>query len=354
MAYKTRKAGILYTNDEFIRYKKNNGYYNHRTFFNDLNKEETDREVQDNYQIKRAPVPTGYKLVFEDNFIGNTLDNAKWGTAFNWGTFYGNPARHGCYFPVDGLGPSGIPTIRVENGILKLDCINDPKQFDINNLGPRDAHRKDKLLNNCYWGNEYTNNPYWNIEFNAGAVFTKQSWNQGWFEAEIKMPINKHLWCAFWLEGVEFWPPEIDVFEAYTEDDDHYINPVPNIHFGSNDNPNSPDQSYKRAWYKPNLEYNFTLYDPAPMKLFAASYRFVQYAVLWTSDFVKIYFDGILYREYNSSDLPPLYSNPNLTMRMILNNGVMDSYDPENEFGDDKPYETATMYIDNIRVYQKP
>ena len=56
----------------------------------------------------------------------------------------------------------------------------------------------------------------------------------------------------------------------------------------------------------------------------------------------------------NSSDLPPLYSNPNLTMRMILNNGVMDSYDPENEFGDDKPYETATMYIDNIRVYQKP
>ena len=90
------------------------------------------------------------------------------------------------------------------------------------------------------------------------------------------------------------------------------------------------------------------------MKLFAASYRFVQYAVLWTSDFVKIYFDGILYREYNSSDLPPLYSNPNLTMRMILNNGVMDSYDPENEFGDDKPYETATMYFDNIRVYQKP
>ncbi len=294
----------------------------------------------------------GYELVFEDDFNVNTLDNSKWGTAFNWGTFYGNPARHGCYFPVDGIGPSGVSTIRVENGILKLDCIHDPKVFNIYNLGPRDAHREDSLLNNCVWGNDYRNNPNWEIEFNSGAVFSKQSWNKGWFEAEIKMPINKHLWCAFWLEGVEFWPPEIDVFEAYTEDEEHDINPVPNIHFGTNSDRNSPDQSYKRSWFIPNLEYDFSLSNKRPMKLFAAPYRFVQFAVHWTSDFVRIYYDGILYREYCSPDLPPLYSNPDVTMRIVLNNGVMDSFSVESECGDDKPFETATMFIDNVRVYQ--
>mgnify|MGYP006943315577 CR=1 FL=1 len=41
-------------------------------------------------------------------------------------------------------------------------------------------------------------------------------------------------------------------------------------------------------------------------------------------------------------------------MRIILNNGVMDSSDTENEFGDDKPYESSTLNIDNIKVYQKP
>lgn len=354
MGHKTRKAGIAYSNNAFIRYKKNPGYYNHREYFNNLKNAQNQRELNGDYNIKRVPVPSGYELQFEDDFNGNTLDNQKWGTGFKWGTFYGNPEFHGYYFPIDGLGPSGHSTIRVENGILKLDCISDTKQFDINNLGPRDVHRQLKLLKDCRWGNHYSNNPLWDIEFNAGAVFSKESWQQGWFEAEIKLPINKHMWCAFWLEGVQFWPPEIDVFEAFTDDDDHYINPVPNIHFGNNNNANSPDQSYRRAWYKPNLEYNFVPSDPDPMKLFAAPYRFVQFAVHWTSDFVKIFYDGELYREYDSDDLPPLYNDPDISMRIVLNNGVTNYYDNENDFGDDKPYESSTMYIDNVRVYQKP
>lgn len=73
-----------------------------------------------------------------------------------------------------------------------------------------------------------------------------------------------------------------------------------------------------------------------------------------TSDFVKIFYDGELYREYDSDDLPPLYNDPDISMRIVLNNGVTNYYDNENDFGDDKPYESSTMYIDNVRVYQKP
>jgi hypothetical protein len=88
------------------------------------------------------------------------------------------------------------------------------------------------------------------------------------------------------------------------------------------------------------------------MKLFASPYRFVQFALHWTSDFVRVYYDGILYRDYCSPDLPLLYNNPDVTMRIVLNNGVMDSFSANSECGDDKPFETATMFIDNIRVYQ--
>lgn len=37
------------------------------------------------------------------------------------------------------------------------------------------------------------------------------------FECEVKMPIGKNLWFSFWLTACDDWPPEIDIFEGYTD-----------------------------------------------------------------------------------------------------------------------------------------
>lgn len=345
MTYSTKLAS-----PNTYRYKKNQGFQNHKNYFDQLKSYQDFREANQDYSINKVQPPAGYQEVFVDDFSGNSLDSSKWGTGVQWGSFHKDPGLHGFYFPENGDGPT-TNSIRVENGILKLDCKYDPKQFDVNNLTGRDAWRKENLLN--YPSGYYQENPQFTIDYNGGSVFSKETFKKGWFEIELKVPINKYLWTGIWLHGVQFWPPEIDIVEHFSFDDDHEISYDPNIHFGG-DNPNSPQYGTDvRGWYRPDLEYNFHMFKPDRMKLWAGPYRFTQYVCHWTDDFVRIYYDGILYREYNAELLHPLYRDGNIDMRIILNNGVGNDYSKGNPFGDDHPYENSTLYINKVRVLQE-
>lgn len=143
MSYNTK-----YASKNSYRYRKNQGYYNHRAYFDDLNQFQQDREANNNYNINRVTPPEGYLEVFSDQFSGNSLDTTKWDTGIPWGTFHTDPEQQGFYFPPNGTGPNSN-TIRVNNGILELDCTYDPKNYDVNNLSGRDAWRKESLLNWC-------------------------------------------------------------------------------------------------------------------------------------------------------------------------------------------------------------
>ena len=37
------------------------------------------------------------------------------------------------------------------------------------------------------------------------------------FECEVKAPEGNNLWFSFWLTACDSWPPEIDIFEGYTD-----------------------------------------------------------------------------------------------------------------------------------------
>ncbi len=42
------------------------------------------------------------------------------------------------------------------------------------------------------------------------------------FECDVMMPKGNNLWFSFWLTACDSWPPEIDVFEGYTDQDGSY------------------------------------------------------------------------------------------------------------------------------------
>ena len=94
MSYNTK-----YASKNSYRYRKNQGYYNHRAYFDDLNQFQQDREANNNYNINRVTPPEGYLEVFSDQFSGNSLDTTKWDTGIPWGTFHTDPEQQGFYFP---------------------------------------------------------------------------------------------------------------------------------------------------------------------------------------------------------------------------------------------------------------
>ena len=53
--------------------------------------------------------------------------------------------------------------------------------------------------------------------YGSGIIRSVDEFTYGTFLADIMLPRGLHLWPSFWLTGSKFWPPEIDIFEAYSD-----------------------------------------------------------------------------------------------------------------------------------------
>ena len=245
--------------------------------------------------------PSDYELVFEDNFDKSKLSD-EWRISQPWGEFHPGSLRQ--YWPKDNscvyISPEG----------LVLELRNYPKTFLKSDLPP--WQQKPELPD------EFT------IDWAAGLVFLKKPYTFGWFEAEIQLPVDRAQWAAFWLSGKETWPPEIDVFESYTSGNPNDISIEPNIHWGSEDDGTKKDYGAPRIYVKD------------------ADKRFVQYAVHWTKDFIKFYYDGQLVQVAKNKEM---LSDNAAPQNVILNNGI--------NKGDGLTSNESAMLVRNIKIYQK-
>jgi hypothetical protein len=102
------------------------------------------------------------------------------------------------------------------------------------------------------------------------------------------------------MGGAYKWPPEIDIFEGFSNDGEYNrmkfpklknVKIQPNLHYG-NVNQNTKD--------------DYGAYD---VPVFDATKRFVQYVCHWEKDFIKIYYDGNLIFETKDKDILKWYNN---------------------------------------------
>lgn len=59
--------------------------------------------------------------------------------------------------------------------------------------------------------------------FAVATMRSQECFTEGYIEAEVKLPRGNNLWPAFWLTGDKTWPPEIDIFEAWSNNNGNYF-----------------------------------------------------------------------------------------------------------------------------------
>ncbi len=132
-------------------------------------------------------VPSGYRLVFSDEFSATALDTAKWSTLAPWGVqWYSDSHQKQAFVP--------------ENVTLK------------DGLATFVAERSKGNTN----GQPYA----------SGSLTTKRTFTYGYFEARARVPAGKGFWPAFWLTSSSRWPPEWDIFEIVNGVIYGYTHPV--------------------------------------------------------------------------------------------------------------------------------
>ncbi len=255
--------------------------------------------------------PSDYQIVFEDLFT-KPLDTKSWRYAMPWGDFH--PKALYQYYDNDGtlsyVSPKG----------LILELRKSPKKIIKSQLPD--------------WRQTPDIPDEFVIPVGVGFVSSMDAWQYGWFEATIQLPRGKSYWNAFWLCGKATWPPEIDIFEAYSHEGSEY-------------------QSGLSKWrnIKPNLHYGIveegskTMYGAYANSVADATERLVQYACHWERDFIKIFYDGKMVFQCTDPEILKWYNKPNASQFMILGHGL-------HEHHTENPDESA-MIVRSVRIFQK-
>lgn len=170
-----------------------------------------------------------------------------------------------------------------------------------------------------------------------GLISCTEKFGYGRFESEIKLPKGPNLWPAFWVWSFESWPPEIDMFEAYPNKRESYFNwdiraligqfwkVETNIHLGV-----SPDNYALGA-----KKHFFSFRNP--------SKRFINYALEWRPDSIKIFYGKRCVREITDDKVLSQFRGK--TMNVIINNGIHADYLKL----DEKYMYQTEMYVKNFK-----
>lgn len=278
-------------------------YYFQRSIANNLRNLFLQMKAWVNSRISRkrdrsVSPPDGYELVFEDKFDSEILSD-EWRYGQPWGFFH--PKQLYWYWTEKAVKPTKDGLI-LENLYLPITVL-----------------KKDLPE----WQQTQDLPEEFVLPWASGLISSKKSFKFGWIEATIQLPKEEMQWSAFWTSGLNSWPPEIDILEAYTDDNVEKIKIQPNIHWRT--------ERGKSSYGAPTIPVK----DPSD--------RFVQYAVHWTEEFIKFYYDGILVQVCDNKEM--LHDNA-AEQFIILNNGLQAPTAANN------PTE-GKMFVKNLRVFQK-
>jgi beta-glucanase (GH16 family) len=240
-----------------------------------------------------AAPPTGWKLVFSDEFDGQALDTNKWSTTMEFVGTHG-PRYHNEFY----LSYTLDEDVIVRDGLLRL-----------------------RTERQTVSGSE----PIGLFDYSQGLVSTHDKFNftYGYVEIRAKYPGGKGLWPCFWLMPQnQSWPPEFDIAEYYGgQHKMHHglaYGTMQDFHWDSS---GDTETDFVNQWHTIGLE--------------------------WTPGRAVWYVDGVACKTVTANYVPsaPMY--------VILSNGVSSRFGPSGE-PDENTVFPNDFEIDYIRVYQEP
>ena len=235
-----------------------------------------------------------YKLVFDDEFDGDTLNTKNWGYNYSWGHSHNHS---GWCVPENVIVKDGILTLRGDN-----------------------EQHPDSV------GKQYTfSNQKADIMYTSGAVNTAGTFrfNYGYFEARMKMPTGKGMWPAWWMLK-DGWPPEIDMLEILCSRPNQLR---VNCHYG-------PAWNSERS-HEQVIDLGFN-----------SSEDFHTYGFEWTPKYMRYYVDGVQV----GHDLTTKEALDQCTNMYMILNLAIDGWDGK---PDGTTVWPAEFQCDWVRVWQK-
>lgn len=215
---------------------------------------------------------SGWTMVFNDEFEGNSLDKSKWNPTYNWGHTH----NHRAYCVEE--------NVSVSDGLLRI---------------KGEARRHPDAPATCKNGDKT-----YSLDYTSGAIDTRGKFEAkyGYIEGRFKMPKQLGTWPAFWTLQ-DGWPPEIDIFEVpHARNQHHYY-----LHYTKTD----WYASHGSAW---DHEASFGGVHTGPDK----SADFHNYGLEWNDQYINFYFDDKLVASYNKpteiSQLTKMYIIINLAI----------------------------------------
>lgn len=153
-------------------------------------------------RVKNDTIHTLY-YHFGDEFNGKSLDLSKWHDNYPWGGV--NPRYN--------MAPSP-EMVKVEKGVLHLSISKTDRKQTIPDWMLTEDYKKENapyIVN----GNQAQ------LYYLTSAIYSRQDFRYGYFEARVKAPVGKGIWPAFWTYGHNN-KDEIDFTEMKGERMDNY------------------------------------------------------------------------------------------------------------------------------------
>ena len=268
--------------------------------------------------------PDGWKMIWNDEFEGNTLDPKKWG--YEEGFLLDENDINTAGWGNQELEWYTRNNVSVKDGSLNILMKKESKEFSQKNDPSKKA----------------------TAQYSSGKITTQNKFSvkYGRVDFRAKMPTGVGVWPAMWMLSNDArygsWPlsGEIDVFEGRGRTPDMVFG---TLHYGAQwpNNINTSDV--------------LNMVEDGNKKTGIDDWHV--YSVVWEAETIKIYCDGKCYFKcsyadwYSGSDRGNAYAPFDQRFYLILNlaaGGTFDSgYVPDSSFS------SATMQVDYVRVYQK-
>lgn len=289
-------------------------------------------------RIGESPaLPNGYKLVFVDEFNGNSLDRSKWSHEVNcWG---GGNDEQQCYVDHPDV-------LTVKDGKLIMRAIYVPGGYQ---LGPNDKCNAEASMvadGGCTKKLPVKSS---RIRTHNPANRGQGSWKYGRFEMKAKLPHGNYLWPAFWMLPTDYkygtWAAsgEFDIMESRGQNPDEVGS---TLHYGSS----WPKNVYSNQLFsRPGLSSEFSVY-----------------GMDWDEKAIRFYVNNIyIYQVETSRDWTSPgakgsspYTTPgqpwDQDFHLILNLAVGGNFFPGGKFDPNNDPKTwgQEFIIDYVKVYQ--
>lgn len=260
--------------------------------------------------------PAGYSLVWNDEFKGRTIDNAKWRT---------NQPRMTAY---DGVGNFNEGTVRsVGNGRLLMTAYKNSDTTKYN-------------------GKTY-------LTTNSITTENRMSFKYGYLEVRAKVPYKAGCWPSLWLRspnaaqtdltGKDGYNMEVDIIEPFGYTDKNGIT----IHETNKSDENDHCQAAVGSYKFKNAE--------------NLANEYHTYGFLWTADEMKFFIDGECFATYTKDTLARMgyKSDFDDTVNILFDNQLITTNSPvaneekTNTIENNEGSLPAEYSVEYVRLYQK-